>query len=284
MKRKSLLSFFALSFFLGGCQADIEMESSSPVISTPSSSLAESFPDVTSGTETYRGFLLDNVYHSEEGDIHYNVHFPDGYDPSSSYALFMTLPGYEGLYRFGVGANLREEEFAFEAQNYIEDMIVLAPQLNDWGRTSARQAVSLLRYFIGHAGVDTSRIYAEGFSGGGETLSLVMEMAPELFSSVLHVNSVWDGNLAPLIESRTPVYLVIGENDEYYGSDRISQTYQEICRLYEQEGLTEEEIDDLVVLDIKDADYFSAAGATSQHGGGAFYAFDEAIMGWLFSH
>lgn len=32
---------------------------------------------VTAGTEEYRGFLLDNVFHSStEGDIHYNVYIP----------------------------------------------------------------------------------------------------------------------------------------------------------------------------------------------------------------
>lgn len=240
--------------------------------------------DITPGTETYRGFTLDSVYHSDEGEIHYNVYFPESYDGTAAYALFMTLPGYEGLYRFGAGANLRAEEFAFEAQNYIEDMIILAPQLNDWGMTSARQAASLLDYFIAHYNIDPARIYAEGFSGGGETLSLVMQLAPERFAAVLHVNSVWDGELAPLIQSRTPVYLVIGESDEYYGSARISATYQEIVSLYEAEGLSEEEIAELVVLDIKDAAYFEAVGAQNQHSGGGYYAFDEEIMGWLFSH
>ncbi len=34
--------------------------------------------NVTAGSEEYRGFLLDNVLHSQsEGDIHYNVYIPD---------------------------------------------------------------------------------------------------------------------------------------------------------------------------------------------------------------
>ena len=89
--------------------------------------------------EYYRGFSMNNVLHSDSlGDIHYNVYVPDSYDGSKAYALYFTLPGYQGLYRFGVGANLETEAFAFEAMNYIEDMIIVAPQLNDWGETSAR--------------------------------------------------------------------------------------------------------------------------------------------------
>ena len=55
----------------------------------------------------------------------------------------MTLPGYEGLYFQGVGANLYGEDFAFTAQDYLPDLIVAAPQLSDWGETSARQTIAL---------------------------------------------------------------------------------------------------------------------------------------------
>ena len=64
--------------------------------------------NVTAGTKKYKGFLLDNVLHSkEDGDIHYNVYIPDDYDGSKAYALFMTLPGYQGLYFQGVGENIK---------------------------------------------------------------------------------------------------------------------------------------------------------------------------------
>ena len=51
--------------------------------------------EVTEGTETYRGFQMDNVLHAPEGAIHYHIYVPDGYDGSEPYALFLTLPGYE---------------------------------------------------------------------------------------------------------------------------------------------------------------------------------------------
>ena len=87
---------------------------------------------ITEGTEEYRGFVIDNVFHSaSEGDIHYNVYIPENYDGSEPYALYFTLPGYEGLYFQGVAANLQSEEFGFEAQEYDEKMIIVAPQLSD---------------------------------------------------------------------------------------------------------------------------------------------------------
>lgn len=245
----------------------------------------ELYGEVTAGAEIYRGFILDNVYHSpEDGDIHFNLYVPQSYDGSEPYALFMTLPGYEGLYRFGAGANLRAEAFAFEAQRYNDKMIIVAPQLDDWGSTSADQAVALIEYFIGNYNIDESRVYANGYSGGGETLSLVMDIAPELFTAVLHVSSVWDGDIANVAETKVPVYFFIGESDEYYGSARIISTYERLVSLYEAQGLSEEEIAALAVLDVKDDDYFDSVGAPNQHGGGGFAAYDEDVMGWLFSH
>lgn len=48
---------------------------------------------VTPGTATYRGFILDNIYHSEkDGDIHFNLYVPESYDGSKPYALFVSLP------------------------------------------------------------------------------------------------------------------------------------------------------------------------------------------------
>lgn len=103
---------------------------------------------VTEIQNVYRGFQLDNVLLSKNGkDIHYNVYIPDDYDGSKEYALFITLPGYQGLYFQGVGVNLETEEFGFTARNIVADMIIVAPQLDDWGETSVNQVIELTEYF-----------------------------------------------------------------------------------------------------------------------------------------
>ena len=238
---------------------------------------------VTEGTQEYRDFLLDNVLHSaNDGDIHYSVYIPDSYDGSEPYAVFFTLPGYEGLYFQGVGENLYSENFGFEAMNYNLKMIIVAPQLSDWGETSARQAIALVEYFLCHYNIDPEKVYAEGYSGGGETMSQVMGMRPELFTAYLQCSSQWDGAYEPVVESRTPVYLAVGESDEYYGSGPSEEAYENLYGLYRQEGLSDEEIRELLVLDVKDADWFESRGWTNQHGGGGLFASDEEIMGWLF--
>ena len=131
--------------------------------------------------------------------------------------------------------------------------------------------------------IDSERIFANGYSGGGETMSTVMGMEPGLFTRYLHCSSQWDGDLNVLVEAKTPVYLVIGENDEYYGSASTIATYQNIIGLYRNQGLSEDEINSLVTLDVKSHDYFSSQGISNQHGGGGqLFARDHHIMGWLF--
>lgn len=240
--------------------------------------------NVTQGTENYKGFVLDNVLHSEdEGDIHYNLYVPESYDGSEAYALFLTLPGYQGLYFQGVGENLRTENIGFTAQEYNPEMIIAAPQLDDWGETSARQTIALTEYLLSAYNIDQSKVYVEGYSGGGETMSLVMGMRPELYTAYLQGSSQWDGAYDAVVENRIPVYLVVGESDEYYGSEPSEQAYQNLHDLYEKEGLSDKEIDKLLVLDVKDSAYFKKAGVTNQHGqGGKLFFEDEKIMSWLF--
>ena len=240
-------------------------------------------PDaITVGTERQRGFLNDNVYHSELGDIHYSSYIPESYDGSEPYALFITLPGWEGLYFQGAGANMAED-FGTEAIQYNNKMIVLSTQLNEWGETSADQVIALTEYFLAHYNIDPDRVYLHGMSGGGETGSWVMGKRPGLYAAYLMTSSKWDGDLKVLAEAKTPVYMATGENDSYYGSDSMKRAYAELRRLYEEQGLSGEEIDRLLVLDLKPQSYFTQRGCQDQHAGGQAFAHDETVMGWLFS-
>ena len=240
--------------------------------------------EVSLGTETDRGFLLHNVLHTEDlGDIHFNLYVPESYDGSKPFALHMALPGWEGLYFQGVGEDLHWESMPFESSHYVEDMIVASAQLNDWGETSARQAIALTEYFLSAYNIDPTRVYLTGYSGGGETMSLVMAKRPELFAAYLHVSSQWDGAYEPVVGARTPVYLFVGESDEYYGSQPTKTAYNALRDLYLAQGLTENEIAKLLVLDVKEQKWFTERGISNQHGGGGLAARDESVMTWLFS-
>lgn len=117
---------------------------------------------------------------------------------------------------------------------YNARMIVVSPQLNDWGVTSARQTIALTEYMISTYAIDPARVYISGYSGGGETLSLVLGLRPELYAGALHVSSQWDGELNVLAAQETPLYLAIGEDDDYYGSDSAKQAYATLKALYLQ--------------------------------------------------
>lgn len=138
---------------------------------------------IEQGSREDRGFIVDNILHSEkQGDIHFSSYFPSNYDENKEYAIYFALPGWEGLYFQGVGTNL-VEPYPFEAQKYNENMIIISPQLDDWGEESANDTIALVEYFLNNYNIDKSRVYISGVSGGGETLSIVLGKRPELFTS-----------------------------------------------------------------------------------------------------
>ena len=224
-------------------------------------------------------FQIDLVYNSPKNrNIHYHAYIPDNIEKLGNIKMYITLPGWEGLYFQGVGANL-VEDFAFTAKELNKDMIILAPQLNDWGKQSASDTIELTEYYKELYKVD--RIYINGYSGGGETLSLVLEEKPELYNRALLVSSQWDGKYDNLIKSETPVYLFTGENDSYYGSSSFKKTYQELYNVYSKKGLSKEDIDKILILDIKNHEYFTSHGVNDEHAGGNLAAHEESIMKWL---
>ncbi len=233
----------------------------------------------------YRGFTLDNVIRTDEhGNIHYNLYVPEGYETSDEeYALFITLPGYGGLYFQGVGINLRREDFAFSAMEYDSQMIIAAPQLRGWDEESADQTIALTEYLLENYRIDRAKVYLEGMSGGGETGSIAVGKRPDLFTAYLAVSTRWDGSLPAVAEARLPVYMAIAENDTYYGSGYLEDAYETLRSLYESEGLSEEEIRGILVLDIRDDSFFEEQGYEDQHAGGMAFAHDRKAMGWFFS-
>ncbi len=244
---------------------------------------AEQSRNITNGTNTYRGFSVDNVLHNENnGDIHFNLYIPKTYDGSKAYALFITLPGYEGLYFQGVGVNIRQENFGFEAQKYNSNMIIAAPQLNGWDEESANETITLVEYLLSAYNIDKSKVYIEGYSGGGETASQAVAKRPDLFMAYLQVSSQWDGEYESVAKAKLPVYIAIGRDDEYYGLKKSQSAYDTLYNLYKNQGLTDDEIDKILVLDIKERDYFTSRNAPNEHGGGGLFAEDDAIMSWLF--
>lgn len=304
-RKKTVILLVSIMFLLGGCgsngvsenedtqsenrreqrivQENTDSLNATDKNSTQASQGSADIWNVTEGTEEYKGFILDNILHSNnEGEIHFNLYVPDTYDGSEAYALFLTLPGYEGLYFQGVGENLSSENFGFTAQDYNHEMIIAAPQLEDWSEKSADQVIELIEYIFDNYNIDQERVYAEGYSAGGVTMSQVVGERPELFTAYLQCSSRWAGNFEQVIKSQTPIYFAIGESDEYYGSTPSREAYETLYGMYREEGLSESEIDEILVLDIKSEQYFESRGITDQHGGGLLFAEDQDIMRWLF--
>lgn len=114
-------------------------------------------------------------------------------------------------------------------------------------------------------------------------MSRALGMRPDLFTAYLQCASQFDGDLESVAKSRTPVRLVIGAHDEYYGADPSRQAYERLRELYRGQGMSDAEIDKVLVLDVRPDSWFEQRGASNQHGEGArLFARDPQIMGWLF--
>lgn len=199
------------------------------------------------------GIIPQQVLEGETGEIHYSYYLPEGYDPSGAYPLVMAMPGYDMMW-FGEdssGSNLDWPGFLHWTQR-PEDMIVVSAQLTDWGETSARQAVELTEYFIQHYAVDTNRVYATGYSAGGETMSRAVAMRPDLYAAYLHGASQWDGDFTPVAENGVAVYIFMAENDEYYGSERAREAYNGLHQAYVDAGWSEEDIANVLQIQTPD--------------------------------
>ena len=217
-----------------------------------------------------------------DGIIHFSYYLPDGYDSAKTYPLIVAMPGYGEMW-FGedsAGSNLRWN--GVQAWTKLsEPVILVSGQLTDWGAKSARQANELAEYMIDHFSVDPSRVYAAGYSAGGETMSQAVALRPDLYAAYIHGGSQWDGTYDPVAENRVAVYIFMAENDEYYGSQKARDAYANLHAAYEKAGPTDSEIDQLLQLNIPGNVYFNAKGIYNYHGGGSVVFDDENVLNWV---
>ena len=231
------------------------------------------------------GIIAKQILSGNEGEIHYSYYLPENYNENKTYPLMMVMPGYDMMW-FGEessGSNLDWRGFRVWTE-LPEDMIVVSAQLTDWHEKSARQAVELTEYFIQNFSVDQSRVYAAGYSAGGETMSQAVAMRPDLYAAYLHGASQWDGNYESIAKSGVAVYIFMAENDEYYGSQKARDAYDGLRDAYQSEGWSDEQIDEVLQMEIPDNEYFNSRGIYNYHGGANVLFEDETILEWIIAH
>lgn len=284
MKKGVVLSAVILivSLLLTACSVN------QPIDNTENNSTSVIVPAESEGTnETEKSpektdVIAEQILNGNDGEIHYSYYLPKDYDGSKTYPLVITMPGY-GMMWFGEdssGSNL--EWYGFRAWTELsEDVIVVSAQLTDWHETSAWQAIELTEYFIANFSVDKSRVYAAGYSAGGETMSQAVSMRPDLYAAYLHGASQWDGIYEPIAQNDVAVYIFMAENDEYYGSAKARSAYESLQRAWREKGYTDEQISELLALEIPDNEYFNSRGIYNYHGGGNILFNDENILNWI---
>lgn len=283
MKKGVVLSAVILivSLLLTACSVD------QPIDNTENNStsvivFAESeVPNETEKSPEKTSVIAEQILNGNDGEIHYSYYLPKDYDGIKTYPLVITMPGY-GMMWFGEGSSGSNLEwYGFRAWTELsEDVIVVSAQLTDWHETSARQAIELTEYFANFS-VDKSRVYAAGYSAGGETMSQAVSMRPDLYAAYLHGASQWDGIYEPIAQNDVAVYIFMAENDEYYGSAKARSAYEGLQRAWREKGYTDEQISELLALEIPDNEYFNSRGIYNYHGGGNILFNDENILNWI---
>lgn len=232
------------------------------------------------------GLIREQILEGETGTIPYSYYLPEGYDGETPLPMVVVMPGYDRMW-FGEessGSNLDWSGFLCWTE-LPQASIVVSAQLTDWGETSARQAIELTEHFLGNFAVDADRVYAAGYSAGGETLSQAVALRPDLYAAYLHAASQWDGAFAPVAESGVAVYIFMAEGDEYYGPERARAAYDGLHSAYLDAGWTQEEIDAVLQIQTPDAEWFAQRGVAGNYHGGGNVVFDEtAILEWILSH
>ena len=256
-----------------------------PVSSLPIQTTDERDTENTTSSTVQTGLIAEQVLSSEEGEIHYSYYLPEGYDGSKAYPMVMTMPGYDMMW-FGEdssGSNLTWSGFLSWTE-LDTDLIVVSAQLTDWGERSAKQAIALTEYFIENFNVDANRIYAAGYSAGGETMSRAVSMRPDLYAAYLHAASQWDGTYDSVAKNGVTVYIYMAEGDEYYGSEKARSAYVNLHTAYKNAGWKEEEISGMLRLEIPSDDFFNAQGIYNYHGGANVLFDSKENLNWLLSH
>ncbi len=244
----------------------------------PTISAIESKDDLSAGS----ALVAEQILTGTDGDIHYSYYLPEDFDESKKYPMMVVMPGYDMMW-FGEdssGSNLNWRGFLAWTE-LDEDLIVVSAQLTDWREKSARQAIELTEYFLDNFPVDVNRVYAAGYSAGGETMSQAVSMRPDLYAAYLHGASKWDGAFEPVAENSVAVYIFMAENDEYYGSQKARDAYQGLYEAYQNAEWTQAQIDEVLQIEIPDNEYFNSRGIYNYHGGGNILFEDQSILQWI---
>lgn len=285
MKKSAVLFIILIiSLLFTACTANPQADDSENENTTETVPAESETQNETDYPSEKTGLISEQILNGNEGEIHYSYYLPEDYDKNKTYPLMMSMPGYDMMW-FGEdssGSNLEWSGFRVWTE-LSEDMIVVSAQLTDWHETSARQAIELTEYFIDNFSVDPTRVYAAGYSAGGETMSQAVSMRPDLYAAYLHGASQWDGTYEPIAQNDVAVYIFMAENDEYYGSEKARSAYNGLKAAYQEKGYTDSQIDERLIVEIPDNEYFNSRGIYNYHGGGNILFDDENILNWIIS-
>lgn len=178
------------------------------------------------------------------------------------------------------------------------------------GYSAGKDINQIVHYFINQYSVDEDRVYAIGNSYGGIIMSEAVTLEPDLYTAFLPCNSSIgepyytqpnvDNPLTTdetyqnilndcqiIAENKIKVYFHIGRNDHdvnthcyNYESDLIAVNILE--DLYREQGLSDEQISELVKIHVYENEDFQNVGSTYYHGATGLMCLNDDAVSWVY--
>lgn len=164
--------------------------------------------------------------------VHYNIYFPDDYDPMGAYPLVLFLPdsvstGMDPMIGLtqGIGGLVwAMPEWQAEYPSIIVVPVYREPILDhDYGHTTSGYVEltgNLVKHLCDEYAVDRTRVYGTGQGMGCETLMVLASEHPSLFTACMFVSGQWDADALAGLENQKFIFFASEDDREVY---RFSQ-------------------------------------------------------------
>ena len=269
--------------------------------------------EVNLKTQEFDSLILPSA--ADGTDLHIWYHLPDNYDPSKEYPMVMQMVGggtsyweleVDGATVSNYGTSLAMDASATAWLDAPEDTIIVSVhnRFDLFNNTPPVEIVQAVEYFEAHYSVDKDRVYMTGNSFGTIMAARALVARPDLFAGVLLCN----GNLglgqipgpgspndtdpeyiadalSQVIGQKVAIWFNHGRSD---GTAKVEESivpYETIRSIYQEEGLSDEEIDAILRLSVFEDAEMEAIGIYNYHQATryAYYTQADEMMAWMLS-
>ncbi|MDD6211653.1 MAG: prolyl oligopeptidase family serine peptidase [Clostridiales bacterium] len=243
-------------------------------------------------------------------DLHILYHLPENYDPTRKYPMIIQTVGGGTSYWEKGGSNNYGASIAFDNSatawlNAKEDIIIASvhTRFDLFNGTPPIELIQATKYFKENFAVDSDRVYMTGNSFGTIMVNRTLRMEPDLYAGAILCN----GNLGlgeipgpgssldtdpeaiaealadSVISQKIGLWFCTGRNDPTAKSPESIVPYEALKSVYAKQGMSEEEIDQILRISIFENAQMNAIGITNYHQATrySYYTQPDEMIAWM---